>query len=92
LPCLREKKRGIEKMKNFPSPTILPPISAINDLPQKTLLTPAQVASFFNVSKYTIYTWAEIGKLRACNPSGGCLRIFRESVIDLFRESDKLKK
>jgi excisionase family DNA binding protein len=88
---MRGKENGMEGMKNFPSPPILPPISAINDLPQKSLLTPAQVASFFNVSRHTVYTWVEIGELRACNPSGGCLRIFRESVVDLFRESDKLK-
>jgi len=78
-------------MKNLPSPAILPPISAINDLPQKTLLTPTDVASFFNVSRHTIYTWVETGKLRACNPSGGCLRIYRESVIEFIKISDELK-
>jgi excisionase family DNA binding protein len=79
-------------MKNLPPPAILPPISAINDLPQKTLLTPAVVASFFNVSRSTVYTWVETEKLSGCNPSGGCLRIYRESVIELLKKSDKLKK
>jgi excisionase family DNA binding protein len=59
------------------------------NLPRKALLTPDEVAQFFGVSTKTIYIWVELGKLSACNPSGGCLRIYRESVIQLM---DKTRK
>ena len=61
----------------------------INDLPKKTLLRVDEVALFFKVSKQTIYTWVEFGRLSGCNPSGGCLRIFRDSVIELLKDSAK---
>jgi excisionase family DNA binding protein len=64
----------------------------VNELPQKTLLRADEVAKFFSVSKSAIYRWVNAGKLLACNPSGGSLRISRESVIDLANETITLKK
>jgi len=64
----------------------------VANLPQKSLLTAREVAKFFNVSNSSVYRWVDSGKLLACNPSGGCLRIFRESVIDLIKETDTLKR
>jgi excisionase family DNA binding protein len=67
-------------------------VSAIDSLPQKALLTVKEVAKVFGVTNITVYTWIEAGKLLACNPSGGCLRIFRESVIELINKSITLKR
>jgi excisionase family DNA binding protein len=62
------------------------------NLPQKSLLRVDEVAKFFSVSKGVIYRWVDAGKLLACNPGGGSLRIFRESVVELANETITLKK
>ena len=50
-----------------------------HDLPDKTLLTPDEVASFFSVAKSTVYKWCDEGELKSTNI--GVLRIYRVSVI-----------
>lgn len=50
-----------------------------HDLPEKTLLTPDEVAAFFSVAKSTVYKWCEEGELKSTNV--GVLRIYRVSVI-----------
>ena len=60
-----------------------------SDLPAKTLLRVDEVSVFFNVSAKTVYNWCEMGLIKACNPSGGTLRIFRESIIELMEKSIK---
>jgi excisionase family DNA binding protein len=59
------------------------------DLPQKTLLRVDEVARFFNINKKTVYGWVDMGILQACNPNGGSLRVFRESVMGLMKRSMK---
>lgn len=64
----------------------------LSSLPSKTLLRVAEVASFFGVSNKTIYNWVETGKLLATNPSGGSLRIFRDSVMDFIKDGITLRR
>ncbi len=61
----------------------------MKDLPNKILLRVDEVATFFDVSNRTIYNWIESGILKACNPRGGSLRIFRKSVIDAIENGMK---
>lgn len=56
------------------------------DLPEKTYLTPGEVARFFTVSKSTIYLWCETGELESIK-IGGVLRILRLSVIKKINTS-----
>ncbi len=58
----------------------------LNDLPNKTLFRPGEVAKFFGVSRATIYRWVEFGLLEGCKPTEGSLRIFRNSVIALLEK------
>jgi len=57
------------------------------DLPEKSLLTPEEVAKFLTVSKQTVYNWCESGELRCARPKG-VLRIYRVSVLEMLRKSD----
>jgi excisionase family DNA binding protein len=59
------------------------------NLPGKDLFRPEEVAAYFSVSRKTIYAWVEIGKLNGCSPNGGSLRIFRESILALMKDSQK---
>jgi len=63
-------------------------INRYKDLPNKSLLRPDEVASFFGVSKRTVYGWVDIGKLEGVKPTQGILRIFRESVIKLIKSEE----
>jgi len=74
-------------LKIFEPEKLAPPLGA--DLPNKTLLRPDEVARFFSVSRKTVYGWVGTGKLTACHPNGGALRIFRASVASLVRETTK---
>lgn len=59
-----------------------PELQAILDaIPSRKLLRPAEVAEIFSVTKRTIYTWYEMGKISGINV-GGTIRIYRQSVID----------
>lgn len=57
----------------------------MNDLPEKTLLTPEEIARFFTVDKRTIYNWCDEGKLKWCKPNG-IIRIYRISVVELLQQ------
>lgn len=61
------------------------------DLPEKTLLTPGEVAKFFTVTKQTVYNWCEAGELLCAKPNG-VLRIYRSSVISMLKNSDPFAK
>ncbi|MHB8109775.1 MAG: helix-turn-helix domain-containing protein [Syntrophorhabdaceae bacterium] len=57
-----------------------------DDLPNKSLLTPDEVANFFSVAKSTVYKWCEVGELKSTNV--GVLRIFRLSVIAMIEKGN----
>lgn len=59
----------------------------IPDLPEKTYLTPEEVARFFTVSKSTIYHWCEVGELD-CIKIQGVLRVYRMSVVKKIIENN----
>jgi excisionase family DNA binding protein len=54
-------------------------------LPNKDLLRPDEVATYYSVSVRTIYTWIELGKLEAVKVAGKILRIKREEAINIQR-------
>ena len=61
-----------------------------DDLPDKTLLRPNEVASFLRVSLKTVYRWYARGSLKGIKVGRG-LRIYRKSVIEALdrRETNK---
>lgn len=56
------------------------------DLPEKSLLSPDEVAQFFGVAKSTVYKWCETGELKSTNV--GVLRIYRVSVIAMIEKGN----
>ena len=56
-----------------------------DDLPQKSLLRPEEVAGFLSVSLRTVYRWYEMGLIQGTRLNRS-VRIFRESVIKQVRE------
>jgi len=50
-----------------------------SELPSRTLLTPFEVASFFDVSLRTVYFWHKIGKIQGIKV-WRFLRIYRDSL------------
>jgi excisionase family DNA binding protein len=48
------------------------------------LLTPLQAANLFRVHRNTVYSWIAKERLPAFK-AGGCWRIKREDVIDIYR-------
>ena len=53
------------------------------DLPQKTFLTPDEVALFLSVSLKTVYRWYRSGLIDGTKVSRS-LRIYRESILRLI--------
>lgn len=56
-----------------------------DDLPQKSLLRPEEVAGFLSVSLRTVYRWYEMGLIQGTRLNRS-VRIFRESVIKQVKE------
>ncbi len=56
-----------------------------NDLPEKTLLSPRDVASFFGVSLKTVYRWHKEGLIVGVTMKRS-VRIFRESVVQCMKK------
>jgi excisionase family DNA binding protein len=54
-----------------------------SELPERTLLRPSEVASFFNVSPKTIYLWHEMGRIEGIKIRT-TLRIFAASLKNLL--------
>jgi len=50
-----------------------------DELPERTLLRPSEVASFFNVSVETVYLWLREGKIEGIK-IGRTVRIYRSSL------------
>ena len=57
------------------------------DLPDKTLLRPDEVAIFLSVSSKTIYRWYRSGLIRGTKVKRS-LRIYRDSILKLVGASD----
>jgi excisionase family DNA binding protein len=51
----------------------------MNRLPEKELLRPDEVAVYFSVSRKTIYSWVDTGKIDAIKVNG-FIRIPREAI------------
>jgi|WetSurMetagenome_2_1015567.scaffolds.fasta_scaffold55312_5 excisionase family DNA binding protein len=49
-------------------------------LPPRTFLKPSEVASFFNVSVPTVYSWHSTGRIEGVKICGS-LRIYRSSLL-----------
>jgi excisionase family DNA binding protein len=56
-----------------------------------SLLKVSEVAKLFRVSERTIYTWIEMGYLRAFNKPG-CIRIPKEAIIEFIDENQTIDK
>ncbi len=56
-----------------------------------SLLKVSEVAKLFRVSERTIYTWIEMGYLRAINKPG-CIRIPKEAIIEFIDENQTIDK
>jgi excisionase family DNA binding protein len=52
----------------------------MNELPNKSLLRPDEVAAYYSVSVKTVRGWIATGKLEAIKIAGGLLRIKRDAV------------
>ena len=53
------------------------------DLPDRTLLRPSEVASFFRVSTKTVYRWYRTGAIEGIKVKGSLL-IYRHSIRKLI--------
>ena len=56
------------------------------DLPEKSLLTPGDVASFLSISLKTVYRWHRSGTIRGVKLRGS-LRIYRDSIVNLVDDN-----
>jgi excisionase family DNA binding protein len=61
-------------------------VAVESELPQRTMLRPDEVASFFSVSEKTVRRWFKLGLLEGIMVRR-CLRITRDSVMNLFTKS-----
>jgi excisionase family DNA binding protein len=60
------------------------------DLPQKTLLSPREVAMFLRISLPTVYRWYRIGILVG-KKLNGSVRIYREPLLEQLKAKGKLE-
>jgi excisionase family DNA binding protein len=58
--------------------------AALKDLPDKTFLTPSEVARFLSIHIATVYRWCDEGKLVSVKMHG-IIRVDRESIIKLLK-------
>jgi excisionase family DNA binding protein len=58
-----------------------------NDLPQKTLLRPDEVADFLRLSRQSVHRLYESGEIEGIK-TGKPLRLFRESVIMYMKKKN----
>ena len=59
-------------------------MSYISESPDRTLLTPREVASLFNVSPQAVYLWYTMGKIEGVKIGGRTLRIYASSVEEMI--------
>lgn len=58
-----------------------------DDVPNKKLLKPVEVAGFLGVSAKTIYRWCDMGLMESVKLNGS-VRVLRASVIGFLRKAD----
>jgi len=54
-----------------------------NEVPSRTFLKPSEVASLFNVSLSTVYSWYRAEMIQGVK-IGGCVRIYQCSLDGIF--------
>jgi excisionase family DNA binding protein len=59
----------------------------MNQLPEKELLRPDEVASFLSVAKSTIYSWICTGELEGVKLLGKTIRIRRDEVLRIQKST-----
>ena len=59
----------------------------LNDVPNKQLLKPVELAIFLGVSAKTIYRWCDMGFMESVKLNGS-VRVLRASVITFLREGN----
>lgn len=59
----------------------------LNDVPNRKLLKPVEVAVFLGVSAKTVYRWCDMGLMESVKLNGS-VRVLRASVLDLLRKGD----
>ena len=57
-------------------------------LPKKELLRPDEVASYFRVSRSSVYRWIDEGKLDSMKTPGQSVRIPREAVAKVVEREE----
>lgn len=60
------------------------PSTAMQDIPNKSLFRPDEVATIFQVSVKTIYSWHNEGKLPGLKMGDKCLRFQRPVIISII--------
>jgi excisionase family DNA binding protein len=59
----------------------------LNDVPNRKLLKPVEVAVFLGVSAKTIYRWCDMGLIESIKLNRS-VRVLRASVIGFLRKTD----
>ncbi len=57
----------------------------LDDVPERELLKPAEVAAFLGVSAKTVYRWCDMGLMESVKLNGS-VRVLRASVISFLRK------
>jgi excisionase family DNA binding protein len=59
----------------------------LDDMPNRKLLRPVEVAIFLGVSAKTIYRWCDMGLMESVKLNRS-VRVLRESVVGFLRKAD----
>ena len=59
----------------------------LDDVPNRKLLRPVEVAVFLGVSAKTIYRWCDMGLMESVKLNGS-VRVLRASVLSFLRKGD----
>jgi excisionase family DNA binding protein len=64
----------------------------LEDIPNRQLLRPTEVATFLGVSTKTVYRWCDMGLIESVKLNGS-IRVLRDSLVNFLddsRQSDEL--
>ncbi len=59
----------------------------VDDVPNRKLLKPVEVAGYLGVSAKTIYRWCDMGLIESVKLNGS-VRVLRASVVTFLRKGD----